>query len=514
MISGGNMEEKVYQAKTLGDAITDACAELGVTSDKLDYTVVQEGKNGFFGFGAKPFIIKVRVKSEKQASANNKQDMKPVRPQKEKNPERKDQKDANARKNDQKQRGAQNDQEKKQNSGRDENRENKNERGPKKDRGDRNERGDRQDRKEGGNNQNRGSKKKFNRDANAAEQNGKDASDKKSEKFADGKNSPVREKNSEVKAERTEKSERSVGKVTGDPAKVAEEFLKGLFQSMEAEISYKSEFNSETNELKIDLSGDDTSIFIGKRGQTLDALQYLTSQVVNKHQTAYIRVKLDTENYRERRKDTMETLAKNIAQKVKRTKKPVALEPMNPYERRIIHSVLQGDKEIITRSEGVEPYRHVVVCPVKKRRNEKGLISAVPAAAEIKQEVPSIDAAVADAELKAKEIAADRVNAAENAAEAASQMAEKLEADASAAVDKAAEAAQKTAEDLAENAAETKSELRDTAADLVEAADEKLDKAADVIEEAKKDISDAADAAKAEAENVLSESMKEFTEVK
>ena len=113
--------------------------------------------------------------------------------------------------------------------------------------------------------------------------------------------------------------------------------------------------------MNIDLSGSDMGILIGKRGQTLDALQYLISLYVNRESDAYIRVKLDTENYRERRKATLEKLAKKIAYTVKRTKKPVALEPMNPYERRIIHSALQADKFVSTRSEGEEPFRHVVV---------------------------------------------------------------------------------------------------------------------------------------------------------
>ena len=159
--------------------------------------------------------------------------------------------------------------------------------------------------------------------------------------------------------------------MTGDPVKTAEDFLTSLFKSMEMDISYKGVFKDENNELIVDLAGEDMGVLIGKRGQTLDALQYLTSQVVNKHQTAYIRVKIDTENYRERRRETMESLARGIALKVKKTHKPVALEPMNPYERRIIHAFLQNEKDIITKSEGVEPYRHVIVCPVKKNDREK-----------------------------------------------------------------------------------------------------------------------------------------------
>ena len=102
-------------------------------------------------------------------------------------------------------------------------------------------------------------------------------------------------------------------------------------------------------------------LLIGKRGQTLDSIQYLTSLVINKGKEKYVRIKVDTENYRQRRKDTLESLAKNIAYKVKRTKRPVSLEPMNPFERRVIHSTLQNDKYVSTHSEGEEPHRHVVV---------------------------------------------------------------------------------------------------------------------------------------------------------
>jgi len=121
------------------------------------------------------------------------------------------------------------------------------------------------------------------------------------------------------------------------------------------------EYNREFGSLDIDFSGEDMGILIGKRGQTLDSLQYLVSLVVNRDQKDYVRVKLDTENYRKRRKETLENLAKNIAYKVRRSRKPVSLEPMNPYERRIIHSALQNNKYVETYSEGNEPYRHVVV---------------------------------------------------------------------------------------------------------------------------------------------------------
>lgn len=146
-------------------------------------------------------------------------------------------------------------------------------------------------------------------------------------------------------------------------------FLADVFGAMDMDVDIKAAFNPEEREISIDLSGNEMGILIGKRGQTLDSLQYLISLVVNKNSDDYIRVKLDTENYRERRKETLETLAKNIAYKVKRTKRNVSLEPMNPYERRIIHSSLQDDKFVITRSEGEEPFRHVVIS--LKKENAK-----------------------------------------------------------------------------------------------------------------------------------------------
>ena len=146
-----------------------------------------------------------------------------------------------------------------------------------------------------------------------------------------------------------------------------QEFCDELFAAMYVETVVSIQFNEEDNVMNIDLSGPDMGILIGKRGQTLDALQYLISLFVNKEGDAYIRVKLDTENYRERRKVTLEKLAKKIAYTVKRTKKPVSLEPMNPYERRVIHSALQNDRYVCTRSEGEEPYRRVVIMLKKDR---------------------------------------------------------------------------------------------------------------------------------------------------
>lgn len=141
----------------------------------------------------------------------------------------------------------------------------------------------------------------------------------------------------------------------------AKEFLKDVLKSMNITATVEAVYSEEEKTLEVALNGEDMGVLIGKRGQTLDSLQYLVSLVVNKGTSEYIRVKVDTENYRERRKLTLENLAKNIAFKVKRTKRSVSLEPMNPYERRIIHSALQNDKYVTTHSEGEEPFRKVVV---------------------------------------------------------------------------------------------------------------------------------------------------------
>ena len=166
----------------------------------------------------------------------------------------------------------------------------------------------------------------------------------------------------EVKPQHEERKvvERTEEEITAVKAD-AEKFLSGVFKAMELEVEIKMEYKSAEGNLEIEFLGEDMGILIGKRGQTLDSLQYLTSLVVNKGRQGYIRVKLDTEDYRNRRKETLENLAKSIAYKVRKTRKPVSLEPMNPYERRIIHSALQSDPAVSTHSEGEEPYRKVVV---------------------------------------------------------------------------------------------------------------------------------------------------------
>lgn len=145
------------------------------------------------------------------------------------------------------------------------------------------------------------------------------------------------------------------------------EFLEKVFNAMDIDAEILIEKEEGSNVINVELKGSDMGILIGKRGQTLDALQYLANLAVNKNAEEYVKIKLDTENYRKRRRETLENLAKNIAFKVKRTRRPVSLEPMNPFERRVIHSTLQNDKFVTTHSEGEEPYRHVVVTPKRDR---------------------------------------------------------------------------------------------------------------------------------------------------
>ena len=170
----------------------------------------------------------------------------------------------------------------------------------------------------------------------------------------------VVEEASEKLTEEISVKEEKLAEVEPQTKEACEKFLYDVLKTMDMEVTLTSEID-EDGALSINIEGENMGILIGKRGQTLDSLQYLANRVANKMQDGYVRVKLDTENYRQRRKETLENLAKNIAHKVKRTKRAVSLEPMNPYERRIIHSALQGDRYVSTHSEGEEPYRRVVV---------------------------------------------------------------------------------------------------------------------------------------------------------
>jgi len=298
------MEFREITAKTVDEAITKACLELETSSDNLEIQVVREGTSGFFGIGSKPAIIKVRKKVEEEEFDILKELKKEETKKERKEPVHKE---------------------------------------PKKE-----------------------VKKEIKKEM-PKEQPKKEVK-KEAPKQARKENKPVVKEEVPVKAEKKpeeKKEERKPVVRTEEQIKAMEQdgrkFLEGVFKAMELPVEINMNYDKENDCLEIDFSGEDMGILIGKRGQTLDSLQYLTSLVVNKEQQDYVRVKLDTENYRSRRKDTLENLARNIAYKVKKTRKPVVLEPMNPYERRIIHSALQGNKFVETYSEGNEPYRHVVV---------------------------------------------------------------------------------------------------------------------------------------------------------
>ena len=268
-------------AKTVDDAITEALIQLGVTSDRLEYEVIEKGSAGFLGIGMKQAVIEARRKPEpKEEKVEEPVVEEPVRVE------------------------------------------------PKK---------------------------------VEAVQPQKAAAEKKADEPQKAAFEKVVEK--EVKEE--VKKETKLVEVQPQTIEAVEDFLKNTMKAMDMEVELKTEIDQD-GALCVDMSGEHMGILIGKRGQTLDSLQYLANRVANKHQEGYVRVKLDTENYRARREETLRHLAKNIAHKVKRNRRPVALEPMNPYERRIIHSALQADDRVSTHSEGEEPYRRVVVTPNRR----------------------------------------------------------------------------------------------------------------------------------------------------
>ena len=263
-------------AKTVDDAITEALIQLGVTSDRLEYEVIEKGSAGFLGIGMKQAVIEARRKPEpKEEKVEEPVVEEPVRVE------------------------------------------------PKK---------------------------------VEAVQPQKAAAEKK----ADEPQKAAFEKAVEKEVKEEVKKETKLVEVQPQTIKAVEDFLKNTMKAMDMEVELKTEIDQD-GALCVDMSGEHMGILIGKRGQTLDSLQYLANRVANKHQEGYVRVKLDTENYRARREETLRHLAKNIAHKVKRNRRPVALEPMNPYERRIIHSALQSDPYVMTHSEGDEPFRKVVI---------------------------------------------------------------------------------------------------------------------------------------------------------
>ena len=283
------MEYITVSAKTLDDAITEALIQLGVTSDQLDYEVIEKGSAGFLGIGMKQAVIKARRKVVEEPEAEIVEEAKPepaVIKKEEPKPV----------------------------------------------------------------------KKEFTK---------KETIKKETVKKELAKKTFIKEE-AVKEAAPSVKKEADLAKVESQTIEACEKFIYDVLKAMDMTDVKVTSVVDEEGALSIDMEGSNMGILIGKRGQTLDSLQYLTNRVANKMQEGYVRVKLDTEDYRRRRKETLENLAKNIASKVKRTRRTVSLEPMTPYERRIIHSALQGDPAVSTHSEGEEPYRRVVVTLVRK----------------------------------------------------------------------------------------------------------------------------------------------------
>ncbi len=331
-----------FTAKTVSDCITDACMTFSVTSDRLEYEVVSEGSSGFIGLGVKPATIKARVKEEsfedlEKNRADEAQAEKAAVLEKARKAEEERKAAAEAERKANEERAAKL---KEQGIISDEPTEDKRER---RDRGrGRNDRSDRRTDR-------RNNKGRDNYRSNYRED----------ERFEEEVQEPVVVEKKEIVPVPEELKPTLITE--------ADKFLKEVFLAMGIKAEVTCAFDEE-DVLTIEVNGEDMGVLIGKRGQTLDSLQYLVSLVVNKYSENYVRVKVDTENYRERRKETLESLARNIAFKVKRTRRSVALEPMNPYERRIIHSALQNDRYVTTHSEGEDPYRKVVISLKNNRR--------------------------------------------------------------------------------------------------------------------------------------------------
>lgn len=291
------MDYITVSARTLDDAITEALVQLGVTSDKLDYEVIEKGSAGFLGIGVKQAVIKARKKKEETVAA------------------------------------AEETEEKKESSEPAEEKKERKDRYPKKEH----------------------NKKNYRNKKDARE--GKGGKEYKDSRYQE--KGMKEDEKEEVKS--VIKKEIPLAPVQEVTIETCKKFIQDVLSCLDMKDVAVTTSVDDEGALSINMDGPDMGILIGKRGQTLDSLQYLTNRVANKMQDGYVRVKLDTEDYRRRRKQTLENLAKNIAGKVKRTRRSVFLEPMNPYERRIIHSALQSDSAVSTHSEGEEPYRRVVV---------------------------------------------------------------------------------------------------------------------------------------------------------
>lgn len=323
-------------AKTVDDAITEAMIQLGVTSDRLEYDVIEKGSPGFLGIGMKQAVIEARrkkgVEKEQDILEEIKKEVKFEDNMSFKDELKKEVKKETKKDSKKHSKEVGNVKESKETAAK--------EKGP----------------------DEKGPEKDSEKEKSASGER-KAAKEKAAEPVSTEKEpAPADHPSTEVPAKEGTSSRRSSEpvEVTEETKQAVEVFLTDVFHAMGMEVQIKSDIDKD-GVLCVDMSGDNMGIIIGKRGQTLDSLQYLANRVANKHQAGYVRVKLDTENYRVRREETLRHLAKNIAHKVKRNRKPIALEPMNPYERRIIHYSLQSDPYVTTHSEGEDPYRKVVV---------------------------------------------------------------------------------------------------------------------------------------------------------
>ena len=363
-------------AKTYDEAVTKAQIELQSTEEHLKISVVERGTNGLFGFiGGKPWVIEASVKTEEEerkeeeekaakAKAEKAAADKAAREKRQAEAEAKRKAEAEAKKKaeaEKAQKAAAPSAASAASAAESEKASEKNAPAAGRQKEDRPER------------PGKGPKKGAGKEASQDALKGRRRRGQNPEKETQRDKAQEQRQERPDRKRREETVGREVMQEEADEIKAkAVAFLQDIFRVMGEEIEIDTDFNYQDNELNLMMSGSDMGALIGKRGQTLDSLQYLVSLVVNKHRDVYIRVKLDTENYRERREQKLKSLAKNIAFKVKRTKKPVSLEPMNPYERRIIHSALQRDPYVTTYSEGDDPFRHIVVTMKKdggKRRS-------------------------------------------------------------------------------------------------------------------------------------------------
>ena len=300
------MEYQEFSGKSLENTISEAAKTFGVDPENLEYEIVNMGSAGFLGFNSKPTVIKAKVKSEYLKKQED-----------QKREESKQETINKAEVSKEYSKPATN------------------------------------------------VEKDFSLNAEKTREDKPIKYDEKPEKEKFGDNDYyAQKKGGERRPYRNRERRENIKPVVVDEEKlfnIINNFLGNVFSAMKMNVNVNSSYSQNDACVTVDLSGEDMGILIGKRGQTLDALQYLVSLIVNKEMDEYIRVKVDTEDYRSRRQKTLENLAKNLAYKVKRTKRPVSLEPMNPYERRIIHSALQGDRYVTTYSEGDEPFRRVVI---------------------------------------------------------------------------------------------------------------------------------------------------------